>query len=183
MRLRLGRGLHRHNLQAVLDLEDFIFNRTNGDPADIFKKLGDTSKQYVSTYDPHTVRKSVVPYTLPQDDVQPINGLTLEKIRGLCSASVFMKTKRYETKTSLIFRTQSTAEGNCITGQFKAARIHDQSIIWGPSVDHLDEQHDFQIETIKVFCSCRYYSNQTITTGSCCSHVVGQLRRVIFLSL
>ena len=183
MRLRLGRGLHRHNLQAVLDLEDFIFNRTNGDPADIFKKLGDASKQYVSTYDPHTVRKSVVPYALPQDDVQPIIGLNMAKIRGLCSTSVFMKTKRYETKTSLIFRTQSSADRNCITGQFKAARIHEQSIIWGQNVVHFEEQQDFQIGSIKVFCSCKYFSKQTIITGSCCSHVVGQLRRVIFLSL
>ena len=38
MRLRLGRGLHRHNLQAVLDFEDFIHNRTDGSPADVFKK-------------------------------------------------------------------------------------------------------------------------------------------------
>ena len=28
MRLRLGRGLRRHNLQPVMDFEDFVFNRT-----------------------------------------------------------------------------------------------------------------------------------------------------------
>ena len=35
MRLRLGRGLRRHNLQTVMDLEDFIRNRTDGTPQDI----------------------------------------------------------------------------------------------------------------------------------------------------
>ena len=44
MRLRLGRGLHRHNLQAVLDFEDFIHNRTDGSAADVFKKLGDAAR-------------------------------------------------------------------------------------------------------------------------------------------
>ena len=38
MRLRLGRGLPRHHLQAVMDLEDFIYNRTNGTPQDILRK-------------------------------------------------------------------------------------------------------------------------------------------------
>ena len=51
MRLRLGRGLHRHNLQAVLDFEDFVWNRSDGTPADVFKKLGDAAHAYVSSQD------------------------------------------------------------------------------------------------------------------------------------
>ena len=39
MRLRLGRGLRRHNLQGVMDFEDFIRNRTDGTPQDILKTL------------------------------------------------------------------------------------------------------------------------------------------------
>ena len=41
MRLRSGRGVFRHNLQSIMDLEDFISNRTTGTPSSIFKKLGD----------------------------------------------------------------------------------------------------------------------------------------------
>ena len=48
MRLRLERGLHQHNLQAVLDFKDFVWNRTDGSPANVFKKLGDAARAYVS---------------------------------------------------------------------------------------------------------------------------------------
>ena len=157
MRLRLGRGLHRHNLQAVLDLEDFICNRTNGDPADIFKQLGDASKKYVSTHDEKTIRKSLVGYELPQDDVEPIAGLDMDKIQTLCSVSVFEKSKRYETKNSIIFRTQSSADRNCINCQFKGARYHEQSISWGRDVDHLNEQQDFTLKSIKVYCTFKFF--------------------------
>ena len=47
MRLRLERGLHQHNLQAVLDFEDFVWNRTDGSPANVSKKLGDAARAYV----------------------------------------------------------------------------------------------------------------------------------------
>ena len=42
MRLRLGRGLPRHNLQAVMDFEDFVYNRTDGSPQSVFKTLGNS---------------------------------------------------------------------------------------------------------------------------------------------
>ena len=58
MRLRSGRGLHRHNLQAVMDLEDFIYNRRDGPPADIFKRIGDIASIYCKTIDSETVRTS-----------------------------------------------------------------------------------------------------------------------------
>ena len=43
MRLRMGRGIHRHNLQPILDFEDFVYNRTDGTPSCIFKKLVDAT--------------------------------------------------------------------------------------------------------------------------------------------
>ena len=49
MRLRLGRGLPRHNFQAILDFEDFVLDRTDGSQANIFKKLGDAATAYVSS--------------------------------------------------------------------------------------------------------------------------------------
>ena len=55
MRLRLGRDLDRHNLQSVLDFEDFVYNRTNGLPANIFKVLGDAATTYVRTIDNITI--------------------------------------------------------------------------------------------------------------------------------
>ena len=55
MRLRSGRGVFRHNLQPILDLEDFIQNRTSGIPASIFLKLGDAAKLYTSNLDDATI--------------------------------------------------------------------------------------------------------------------------------
>ena len=51
MRLRLGRGLPRHNLQPVMDMEDFVYNRTNGGPQELFKGLGDVGVIYMTKYD------------------------------------------------------------------------------------------------------------------------------------
>ena len=47
MRLRLGRGLRRHNLQSVMDFEDFVQNRTDGTPQDIFRNLGTAAFMYL----------------------------------------------------------------------------------------------------------------------------------------
>ena len=183
MRLRLGRGLHRHNLQAVLDFEDFIYNRTNGDPADIFKKLGDTSKLYLDTVDNVTVRKSVVAIHLPEDDVQGNVGLHINQIQQLCKTStIFDKSSRYQVKYSKIIKTQLSALRNCITVQVKAARIHEQSIMWGIPNIHFQEPQVFDLSTINVFCSCTYFKKETVISGWCCTHIVGQLRRVLYLT-
>ena len=80
MRLRLGRGLHRHNLQAVLDFEDFVWNRTDGSPANIFKKLGDAAMAYVSSPVSDIDRISNLAYELPADDIEHIEGLNLTKM-------------------------------------------------------------------------------------------------------
>ena len=95
MRLRLGRGLHRHNLQTAMDFEDFVYNRTNGTPAEIFKKLGDAAKEYVSCSDLYLNRLSNIPYKLPEDDVKSIQDLTIENIKLLCKSSVFQKLRDF----------------------------------------------------------------------------------------
>lgn len=182
MRLRLGRGLHRHNLQAVLDFEDFVWNRSDGTPADVFKKLGDASYAYVTTVNCDAERVSNLTYKLPSDDVEVINGLLLPKIKKLCSPSVFTKSKRFETVHSDIYSTQSSALRRCIQGQYRAARIYEQSITWGVTNRQSDNANSFNLNTLMVYCSCKYYNNETCVSGKCCSHIVGQLRRTLYLT-
>ena len=181
MRLRLGRGLHRHNLQAVMDFEDFIWNRTDGSPAHVFKTLGDAAMTYVSTPDCDAQRMSNLAYELPADDIEYIDGLDLTAIRRLCSASVFSKTKRYEAIRSRIFCTQTSAARCCIQGQYRAARIYDQSTTWGNEPPMVETATPFDISTILVYCTCKYFDKSTRVTGMCCSHIIGQIRRTIFL--
>ena len=106
MRLRSGRGVFRHNLQPVMDLEDLIHNRTSGKPASIFKKLGDAAKLYVSIGNDDTIRSSNIPLLLAQDHFEKIQNLTLDKVKTLCSSSVFAKSKRFEVITSQHISTQ-----------------------------------------------------------------------------
>lgn len=181
MRLRLGRGLHRHNLQAVLDFEDFIWNRTDGSPADVFKKLGDAAFAYVTTEVCDARRLSNLTYELPADDVHEIKGLDLSKIKMLCSPSVFSKSKRFETTNSQLYATQTSALNRCITGQYRAATIHDQSITWGSVQNHNQDPNSFNLSTILVYCTCKYFNKTTCINGMCCSHIIGQLRRTRYL--
>ena len=181
MRLRLGRGLHRHNLQAVMDFEDFIWNRTDGSPAHVFKTLGDAAKAYVSTTDCDAQRMSILAYELPADDIEYIDGLDLTAIRQLCTASVFLKTKRYEAISSHIFSTQTSAGRCSIQGQYRAARIYDQCITWGNGPPMVETATPFDISTILVYCTCKYFDKSTRVSGMCCSHIIGQIRRTIFL--
>ena len=182
MRLRLGRGLHRHNLLAVLDFEDFIWNRSDGTPADVFKKLGDAAHAYVLTPVCEASRLSNLPYKLPADDVEHINGLVSAKIKLLCSASVFSRSKRFQCTDSQIFSTQSSASKRCIHGQFRAARIHERSITWESAGAHTEEATPFDVSTILVYCTCKYFDKTTCVNGLCCSHIIGQLRRTIYLT-
>ena len=103
MRLRLGRGLHRHNLQAVLDFEDFIYNRTNGDPADVFKKLGVAANKYVTTVDFHSKRKSVRSYSLPEDNVEAIQDLTRDKLCASALLVFLIKLGSMKRRTAIFF--------------------------------------------------------------------------------
>ena len=179
MRLRLGRGLHRHNLQAVLDFEDFVHNRTDGKPATIFKKLGDAATLYVATVDYETTRCSNISVLLNEDSLDKIEGLDLSKVQTICTNSVFEKTKRYEVRSSTIISTQMSAIRNCIDGQYRAARIHEQKIWWSDNVTVC--QIPFNIENIQVFCTCKYHKKKGRKIGNYCSHIIGQIRRTNFL--
>ena len=140
------------------------------------------SMSVLSTVDDVTVRHSPISYKLPDDHVEQIDDLRMSHIRQLCkSQSVFGKSKRYEVKYSTIIKTQSSAERNIITGQIRAARIHEQSITWGHQSEHVQEKQPFTLANINVFCSCRYFTKETIHSGWCCSHILGQLRRVLFI--
>ena len=67
MRLCLGHGVYRHHLQAIMDYEDFVYNRTNGTLAAILKKLGDAAKAYCSTPRQGIMRLSNIPLLLADD--------------------------------------------------------------------------------------------------------------------
>ena len=72
--------------------QDFIYNRTDGSPQDIFKKLGDTATSYLKTHEMGTPRASNVSEELPKDHILSIEDLTLDKIKLLTSQSILKKT-------------------------------------------------------------------------------------------
>ena len=185
MRLRSGRGLARHNLQAVMDLEDFIYNRTNGTPQDIFKKVGDIAAIYCRATHDDTVRHSNIPIALrPDRNLSHILGLNLRTVKRMCSLSVYNKAARYEARVSKIISTQSFPSRNTITGQFRAVKIHDQLITWSPNdrTDDFTAPTRFNSQTFAATCTCKYYLKEQALNGKLCSHVIGQLRRTIFLA-
>ena len=134
------------------------------------------------TLDCDAARLSKLTYKLPNDDAEMINGLLLFKIKMLCSQSVFTKSKRFETIHSDIFSTQSSALKRSIQGQYRAARIYEQSITWGVTNSQSEDANSFNVDSIMVHCSCKYYNKETCVSGRCCSHIVGQLRRTAYLT-
>ena len=179
MRLRIGRGLRRHHLQPQLDFEDFVYNRTDGSPQDIFKKLGDAATKYITTLDTQTIRSSNIPHVLEKDEVQCIEGLSLSKIKQLTSESIYRKAKRFEVKASTVISTQVLPQTNCINGFYRAVKIYKQQITWGVENSARDP---FSLSTINVYCECKFYEKETKHTGKCCSHIIGQLRRAVYFS-
>ena len=185
MRLRSGRGVHRHNLQPIMDFEDFVNNRTTGEPSSIFKILGNAAKLYASTIDNTTVRTSNIPLLLANDHFEFVPGLTLTKVQTLCTATVFNKSQRFEVMKSNLISTQVSRLTNTIEGEFRAALIHDQVITWGNSNPNTSSC-EFDLQTIKGICSCRYYLKITVEKLPheirYCTHIIGQLRRVILIN-
>ena len=96
MRLRLARGLTRHNLQAWLDFEDFVFNRSDGTPCSVFKALGDATRMYSSAYDDSIIRTSTISEMLTPDALHPIPGLSALAVRQLCTNRVWRTTSQYQ---------------------------------------------------------------------------------------
>ena len=82
-----------------------MYNRTVGTPQDIFKKLGDAATRYIRSEDLITVRASNQAERVREDMFEVIEGLTLSKLKSICSKSVFEKTKRFEVKRSSIIST------------------------------------------------------------------------------
>ena len=184
IRLRSGRGVARHNLQAVLDLEDFIYNRTNGTPQDIFKKMGDIATIYCKTRDTETIRHSITPVMLTPDKEGCPMGLNLRTIRRMCSSSIFDKAASFEVRRSALISTQGFSERNTITGEYRAVRIHDQMITWMPDErsGNIVPMTRFNQHNFSATCTCKYYKKETVLSGKLCSHVIRQLRRTIHLS-
>ena len=161
-----------------MDFEDFIKNRTDSTPQDIFKKLGSAALLYLSTSHNDVPRTSLISTALRYDHIEPIENLNRRLIRNLCTASVYAKAKIFECRTSKLISTNVDRRANTIEGEFRSALIYDQSIRWGIS----SEESRFSLETILVYCTCKYYNKETVVHGLCCKHIIGQLRRVIYLS-
>ena len=167
------------------DLEDFIFNRTTGKPSSIFKKLGDATKLYCSTTDTHTVRLANIRFRLSNDIFNKVVGLSSSKVKILCTASVFKKSKRFEVVKSELISTQVFDTLNKIEGEFRAATFHDQVITWGESAAN-SPLVPFDNLTLHASCSCKYHikmvEEKTSHVRKYCTHIIGQLRRVIFMT-
>ena len=178
MRLRLGRGLRRHNLQSVMDFEDFVHNRIDGTPQDIFKHLGSAASLYLSIEHDNVERTSLISTSLREDHIEPIGNLSILMIKKLCTESVYKRANIFKVKKSNLISTNVNRSTNSIVGEFRAALIYEQSICWESS----DIESPFTLETIRVFCTCKYYNKETKQHGRCCKHIIGQLRRVLYLS-
>ena len=103
----------------------------------------------------------------------------------MCSNSVFKKSKRFEVIKSDLISTQVFTNQNKLEGEFRAARIHDQNISWGDCVD-TSPLTPFSNLTVSASCTCKYHLKitQDISGNKLkyCSHIIGQLRRVIFMT-
>ena len=94
-----------------------------------------------------------------KDNIDKIEGIHLSQEKTICSNSVFEKAKRYEVTISTIISTQINAIRNCIDSQYWAARIHEQRIWWSDNDSIYPVA--FNIENIKVFCTCKYHQKKT----------------------
>ena len=166
MRLRLGRGIRRHNLQSVLDFEDFVYTRTNGTPQDIFRVLGSASLLYHSITHDNVQRSSLISRMLREDSFEPIEDLSVTLIKRLCTDSVFRKANIFTVQASKLISTYVERSKNSIEGEFRSGMIYEQSIRWGRS----DVQVPFSLSTIIVFCSCKYFNKEIVQHGFCCKH-------------
>ena len=74
---------------------------------------------------------------------------------------------------------------NKIEGEFRAATFHDQVITWGSSAGN-SPLVPFDNLTLNATCSCKYHikmvEEKTNHERKYCTHIIGQLRRVIFLN-
>ena len=81
---------------------------------------------------------------------------------------VFYKMRSLVSKVTMV---------TCFLGG-RSAHIYDQLITWGDD----QNQQSFNLSKIVVYCDCKHFWNVTRETGFCCKHLIGQLRRVIYLT-
>ena len=103
----------------------------------------------------------------------------MDKIKLLTSSSVFKKAKRFEVKLSCVISTQVYPHDNRICGFFRAVKIYQQRIEWGGDNGGTEP---FSLDSINVYCECKFYTKETILSGKCCKHITGQLRRAVYFS-
>ena len=93
--------------------------------------------------------------------------------------------ERFEVVNSELISTQVFDTLNKIEGEFRAARFHDQVITWGSSAGN-SPLVPFDNLTLNATCSCKYYmkmvEEKTNHERKYCTHIIGQLRRVIFMT-
>ena len=172
-------------MQYVMIFEDFISNRTTGMPSSIFKILGNTARMYSSTIDHTTVRTSNISLLLDNDYFETVHGITLTQIQSMCTDGNFNKSKRFEVVKSKLISTKVSCANNTIDGEFRGSRIHDELISWTDQNLNTSTCH-FNTHTLKAACTCKYFLKVTVKKlpdmKRYCTHIIGQLRRVLFMN-
>ena len=138
----------------------------------IFKNLAMAARVYLTEQD-NNDRTSQISTCLKKDKVEKVTGLSLKKIKQLCSDSVFRSAKKFEVKNSSIISTQISYMYSKIEGEYRSAFLYNQLIVWEGD----EKGAEFNLNSILVYCDCKYFDKETRKTGYCCSHIIGQLRR------
>ena len=122
--------------------------------------------------------KTPLVYSATKPSIIP-NGGTLKVLKPLCSENTFWKSKRFELKNSILMSTQVSLKSKSILGEFRGARIHEQHILWGRG-SGLSISTPFDISSLRASCTCRFATKAD--SKGYCSHIIGQMRRVIFMT-
>ena len=121
-------------------------------------------------------RTSSISTLLCPDSFEKIPGLNETLIRQIAKGRVSEKANKYVVQESNIVGSMVNLKKNTIRGETRRSFIYDQEISWGRE----DIPEDFNLQSILVYCDCKYFVQETRLSGYCCSHVIGQLRRILF---
>ena len=116
-------------------------------------------------------RTSLISTALRDDHIEAIVNLSILLIKKLGTESVYRRANIFKVKTANLISTNVNRSKNSIVGEFRAALIYKQSICWNSS----NIETPFNLVTIRVFCTSKYYTKETIQHGRCCKHIIGQL--------